>query len=332
MSWAAHEFENYFLQHKVGIRASFLGIVVGTQAPDLFTKYFVYKSDDPAAFHRGWPGIGFTHSLIFGVVLGLAVLAVARSRAWALGILVGQWAHVATDIADTAGVMPFFPFSTEPVTISMWKHAAVLGRYGDAGAYYSSLGFVWDLAWLVVTLVFARKALRADYFRNVVIVADPRSWAWLSRRFHLAERHLLLVYRGFFFYGLGRLTAWFLYARFDLRTPFQPVWGGPAYIGPGNDLSDAGVLEVLVRTTIGGALFAAFLWCTWHLLARPLWHRAAPPPMSAARSSQLTAGAPTLRRSSQPTRPAPRAEGFASSASASRSARGEPTSEGSPQD
>ena len=62
----------------------------------------------------------------------MVVLAVTRSRGWALGILIGQWAHVLTDVADTAGVMPFFPFSTEPVTISMWKHAAAEGRYGDA--------------------------------------------------------------------------------------------------------------------------------------------------------------------------------------------------------
>ena len=277
MSWAAHEFENYLLQHKVGARASFLALVVGTQAPDLFTKYFVYKSDDPAAFHRGWPGIGFTHSLIFGVVLAAVVLAVARSRAWALGILVGQWAHVATDIADTAGVMPFFPFSTEPVTISMWKHAAELGRYGDAAAYYSSLGFAWDAAWLALTVAFARSTLRSDYFRRVIIPADPRTWAWLSRRFRLGERHLLLLYRGLFFYGLGRLTAWFLYARLDVRAPFQPIWGGPIYIGPGNDLSDAGVLEVLVRTTVGGVLFAAFLWGAWCTLGRRLWRRAGQP-------------------------------------------------------
>ena len=50
MSWAAHEFENYFIQKHVGLKASFLGIALGAFAPDLFTKYFVYKSDDPAAF------------------------------------------------------------------------------------------------------------------------------------------------------------------------------------------------------------------------------------------------------------------------------------------
>ncbi len=43
VSWAAHEFENYFIQKKVGTKASFLAIVVGTQAPDLFTKYIKLK-------------------------------------------------------------------------------------------------------------------------------------------------------------------------------------------------------------------------------------------------------------------------------------------------
>lgn len=273
MSWAAHEFENYFVQHHLGVKASFLAIVVGTQAPDLFTKYFVYSAGDPAQVHRGWPGVGFTHSLAFGVVLAGLVLALTRSRGWALGILVGQWAHVLTDIADTAGVMPFFPFSTEPVTISMWKHAAAEGRYGDAAAYYSSLGAVWDLLWCCLTLLFARRTFRADYFRQTIVPADPAPWAWMHRRLRLAPRALLLVYRGLLFYGLGRMVSWFLYARLGARTPFQPRWGGPAYLPAGNDLSDAGPVEVVLRTAAGGVAFALFVLLCWRLVGRRLWQR-----------------------------------------------------------
>ena len=32
MSWAAHEFENYFIQKHVGVKASFVAIVAGTRA------------------------------------------------------------------------------------------------------------------------------------------------------------------------------------------------------------------------------------------------------------------------------------------------------------
>lgn len=278
MSWAAHEFENYFLQRHVGLKASFLAVALGAFGPDLFTKSLVYASDNPAQVHRGWPGVGFTHSLVFGFAFAVLVLAVTRSRSWALGLLIGQWAHVLTDIADTAGVMPFFPFSTEPVTISMWKHAAVEGRYGDAAAYYSSLGGVWDVIWLGVTLAFASKSLRRDYFRTVVVPADPRVWAWIHRTFRLPEQGLVLLYRGFLFYGLGRMSAWFLYARFGARTPFQAVWGGPRYVA-GADLSDAGFLEVVTRTAIGGALFAVFLWLCWHMFVHRLWARGEDPPM-----------------------------------------------------
>lgn len=279
MSWAAHEFENYFIQRHVGLKASFLAIMLGTAIPDLFTKSFVYASADPAYFHRGWPGVGFTHSLIFGVVFAGAILAVTRSRSWALGVLIGQWAHVFTDVADTAGVMPFFPFSTEPVTISMWKHAAAEGRFGDAAAYYSSLGGVWDLFWFVVVLVFAHNTLKRSYFRDVIVPADPRVWGWMHRTLRLPERALLLVYRGLLFYGLGRMIVWFLHARFEAKVPFQAAWGGPHYI-EGNDLSDAGALEVIIRTTIGGVLFAAFLWISWRLLFRRLWQRGYDPPMT----------------------------------------------------
>lgn len=278
MSWAAHEFENYFIQRHVGLKASFLGIVVGTFAPDLFTKSLVYASDDPAQFHRGWPGVGFTHSLMFGVVFATVVLALTRSRPWAVGILIGQWAHVLTDVADSAGVMVFFPFSTEPVTISMWQHAAAEGRYGDAAAYYSSLGGVWDLFWLVVMLVFARSALSRTYWRATIVPADPGVWAWLNRRLRIPEAGLLLLYRGLLFYGLGRMVAWFLYARFEVRTPFQPFWGGPDYVD-GNDLSDAGAWEVIWRTALGGVLFTLFLVLCWRLFGRRLWNRGADPPM-----------------------------------------------------
>lgn len=281
MSWAAHEFENYFIQKHVGLKASFLGIALGTFGPDLFTKSFVYASDDPAMFHRGWPGVGFSHSLLFGVVLATIVLAVTRSRNWALGVLIGQWAHVLTDVADTAGVMPFFPFSTEPVTISMWKHAAVEGRFGDAAAYYSSLGGVWDFFWLVVVVYFAHQTFRRSYFRDVIVPADPRAWGWLHRTLRLPERALLLLYRGLLFYGLGRMVAWFLYARFGAKTPFQPVWGGPRYLPPGNDLSDAGLVEVVIRTSIGGVVFVAFLWLLWKVFIRRLWNRGYDPPSTA---------------------------------------------------
>ncbi|MFT7649340.1 MAG: hypothetical protein ACI8Y4_004101 [Candidatus Poriferisodalaceae bacterium] len=279
MSWAAHEFENYFIQKHVGLKVSFLAIVLGTFGPDLFTKSIVYASDDPARFHRGWPGVGFTHSFMFGLAMAVIVMAITKSRSWGLGVLIGQWAHVLTDVADTAGVMPFFPFSTEPVTIEMWKHAAAEGRYGDAAAYYSSLGGVWDLFWFVMLVVFARVTMRRSYFRSTIIPADPKVWGWLHQKLHLGERGLLMLYRGFVFYGLGRMIAWFMYARFDAKAPFQPVWGGPRYIGEGNDLSDAGVIEVFVRTSIGGLLFAGFLVLCWKLFLRRLWERSEDPPM-----------------------------------------------------
>jgi hypothetical protein len=76
------------------------------------------------------------------------------------------------------------------------------------------------------------------------------------------------------------MIAWFLYARFEAKTPFQPVWGGPNYVA-GHDLSDAGAIEVLVRTTIGGVLFAAFLWLCWRLFIRRLWRRGYDPPVTA---------------------------------------------------
>jgi membrane-bound metal-dependent hydrolase YbcI (DUF457 family) len=278
VSWAAHEFENYFIQKHAGVKASFLAICVGTYLPDAITKHWVYQHpSDAAHFHRGWPGIGFTHSLIFGFVISVAVLALTKSRTWALGLLVGQWAHVFTDVSDTAGVMMFFPFSTETVTIGMWKHAAAQGRYGDGAAYYSGLGGIWDFFWLLMVLAFAREALTSDYFRRVVMPTDPAAWTFLRRRLYLTDNGLLVFYRGLFFYGLGRMVAWFLYARFEVKVPWQPVWGGPNYVA-GHYLQYGSREEVAIRLVIGGVALLVFFWLCWISFVRRLWRRAAPLP------------------------------------------------------
>jgi len=133
---------------------------------------------------------------------------------------------------------------------------------------------------LVVTVLFAYQTFRPSYFRDVVVPADPRVWGWLHRTLHLPERALLLIYRGFLFYGIGRLISWFLYARFGAKTPFQPIWGGPSYLPAGNDLSDAGPLEVVVRTSIGAVLFVGFLWLCWQVFGPRLWSRGYDPPMT----------------------------------------------------
>ena len=277
MSWAAHEFENYFIQKHVGAKASFVAICLGTFLPDLFTKPFVYEhTTDAAQFHRGWPGVGFSHSLAFGFVFAVLVLAVTRNRNWALGLLIGEWAHVLTDVSDTAGVMIFFPFSTENVSISMWKHAAGQGRFGDAAAYYSGLGGVWDFFWFLMVVLFARSALRADYFWRVVVPADVGVWSFFRRRLWLTDNGMLVLYRAYFLYGLGRMIAWFLYARFQVHAPFQPIWGGPRFV-PGNDLSDASFVEVTIHTLIAGVVFFAVLYLCWITFVRRLWQRGKDP-------------------------------------------------------
>ncbi len=277
MSWAAHEFEDYFIQKHIGTKASFIAVVIGAFLPDLITKSFVYEhSTDAAHFHRGWPGLGFTHSLMFGVIIATAVLAITKSRSWALGLLIGEWAHVLTDVSDTAGVMLFFPFSTQNLSIQMWKHAASQGRLGDAAAYYSGLGGVWDFFWFCMVVIFARKVFRADYFWSVVVPADFKVWSWARRRLHLTDNGMLLAYRAYFLYGMSRMVAWFLYARFQTDKPWQPVWGGPKYI-KGNYLMTGEWWRIALSLGIGGIAFVACLYLLWRLVIRRLWARGVDP-------------------------------------------------------
>jgi membrane-bound metal-dependent hydrolase YbcI (DUF457 family) len=235
MSWVAHDVEPYVVQRHLGRRVAFTPLLIGSYAPDLVTKWFVYgvgfagyhlEAEDPAQFHRGWPGVGFTHSLAFGVAIGFLIYMVGRNRVWAVSFVIGQWAHALTDTLDTLGTMLFFPFSTELVAAGAWAYAGQTGRYTDAGAYFSGLGFVWDGIWLLWAALSWRVLTRA-YFRETVMQADP-FWRWAGRS--LSETVLIAVYRAAFFYGACRWVAWLAWAHLVRSFAFDFSWGGPKWV------------------------------------------------------------------------------------------------------
>ena len=240
MSWAAHDLEPYAIQRHLGGKVAIAPLLIGSYSPDLASKWFVYgvgafgyelKADDPTQFHRGWPGVGFTHSLAFGVVLAAVVFLLTRSRIWSLSLLIGQWAHAFTDMGDTIGTMLFFPFSTETIDIGAWAYAGQVGRELDAGAYFSGLGFVWDGVFVVYGLISWR-ILTRGYFRETIVPADPL-WGWLGRR--VPETALLALYRASFFYGTTRWVAWLLWAHVLKDFPFDFSWGGPQWVDAAHD-------------------------------------------------------------------------------------------------
>jgi membrane-bound metal-dependent hydrolase YbcI (DUF457 family) len=286
MSWAAHEFESYVLQKHLHLRLSYLAVLLGCLLPDLFTKLPVYglhvgnlellKADFPAQYHRGWPGVGLTHSLAFAVVAALLVLAATRSRAWAVGLLVGASAHVLTDTFDSVGTMVFFPFTTQHYSVDAWAYAAQQGRYGDAAAYYSSLGVVWDVVWMAVALAGVRVFTRG-FFAEQVEPADP-AWGWMRRRLRAGDDLLLAMYRAWFVYGAARVVAWFLWAR--LLNPQRGVetvdlsWGGPAWVEK-VAFPAASWADLLQSTAVGLAGLTAAVVVLWLVVGRSLWARAA---------------------------------------------------------
>jgi membrane-bound metal-dependent hydrolase YbcI (DUF457 family) len=235
MSWSAHDLEPYAIQRHLGGRVAIVPLLIGSYSPDLLTKWFAYgvsvfgvrlEAEDPVQFHRGWPGAGFTHSLAFGVVVALVLFVVFRSRVWALSFLIGQWAHALTDVGDTVGTMLFFPFSTEHVTAGAWAYAAQEGRWTDAGAYFSGLGWVWDGVWVVYGL-FAWRVLARSYFHETIVPADP-FWRWAGR--FLPATALVALYRASFFYGSARWVAWLLWAHVLNDYEFDLSWGGPHWV------------------------------------------------------------------------------------------------------
>lgn len=248
MSWAAHQFEIYAVQahlpKKMRGRVSFWGIWLGDFMPDFFAKFWVYGitingrhygASVPERWHRGWPGMGLTHTVFFGLVLATLLWLWKRNRGLTVGFMLGIAAHALTDINDSVGTMLLFPFSTINWSIQTWAYAATRdgGKYLDAAAYYSSLGLVMDVFWMLVVLRSWR-VLSREYWRTNVVPADPRVWAWLGR--WLPERGLLALYRATFFYGATRLVAWSIYAHVIAR----PVLNGVRYRGYPFDFSWTG--------------------------------------------------------------------------------------------
>lgn len=286
MSWAAHEFESYVLQKHFGARVSFSAVLVGCLLPDLFTKLPVYGLDlgalhithvtEPWKYHRGWPGVGPTHSLLFVALVSLLVLAVSRHRGWSLGLLIGGWAHVLTDCFDSAGTMLFFPFTTQHYSFGMWSYAAQEGRYGDASAYYSSLGGIWDMFWLCVCLA-NRRVFTRRYFLEQVAPWDP-FWSWMQRKWGMSTVVLLALYRSYFIYGAARVLGWALWARFV--NPSRGIdmvdlsWGGPGWVDAAPPFQRAATWAgFLAQTAIGICGLSVTLLVLWRVLVRRLWLR-----------------------------------------------------------
>lgn len=303
MSWAAHEFESYVLHRHTGVRASFLGVLVGCLLPDLFTKMPVYGLDlgplhvvhaaEPWKYHRGWPGVGPTHSLLFIAVVAVIVLWGMKSREWSLGILVGGWAHVLTDCFDSTGTMLFFPFTTQHYSFGMWSYAAQEGRYGDASAYYSSLGGVWDAFWLGMCLL-NRQVFSRKYFLERVAPYDP-AWHWMQRRLRCSSDVLFVVYRAYFIYGAARVLGWSLWARLVNpergRNVLDLTWGGPGWVVAAPDQEQAVTWAGTIGVTLIGAFALLFsLALLWWFPGRRLWNRAtvrAPIPLTATQPSAI---------------------------------------------
>jgi membrane-bound metal-dependent hydrolase YbcI (DUF457 family) len=285
VSWAAHELESYFIQKHTKQKVSYLAILLGCLLPDLFTKLPVYglhignmtliKAATPYKYHRGWPGVGFTHSLMFGLVFALVVLAFSKNRGWFLGLVLGSFAHVLTDVFDSVGTMVFFPFTTQHYSTGMWAYAAQAGRYGDAAAYYSSLGGVWDFFWMCMA-VTGFKVFSPDFFFNTVVPNDP-AWGWLRRKFALSDRAMLAVYRSYFVYGACRIFGWFGWARF--LNPARGVeridwrWGGPSWVQQVSAHAHSNG-EFFANTVRGAALWLVAVWLIWRFVGRRLWARA----------------------------------------------------------
>jgi hypothetical protein len=122
--------------------------------------------------------------------------------------------------------MLLFPW-THHFELGAWAYAGQTGRLTDAGAYFSGLGCMWDLVWIVYGLYSWRVLTRA-YFERFIFAADHRFWGWLHK--FIGTNGLLVLYRAAFFYGSCRWVAWSLWAHVVHDYPYDLSWGGPHWV------------------------------------------------------------------------------------------------------
>ncbi len=219
MSWAAHDLEPYLFRLKLGGAVSLPFCLLGSYSPDILSKWAVYGLDyagnaklvgDPIQLHRGFPGVGFTHSLLFGVVIGLIILALSKNKMWAFSFVLGSWAHVLSDSLDSVGVMLFWPLTDWHFHLDVWEYVGQAGRKEDAIAYYTSLGGAWDLLW-AGWLALNWRMLTRDYFHREIVPKDV-FWPWLGRK--TGDTFMLTIYRASAFFGFASIIGWFIWALF----------------------------------------------------------------------------------------------------------------------
>ena len=301
MSWAAHQFEVYLVHAHLPRRmrggVSFWAVAAGDFLPDFLSKFWVYGvtiggthygASVPHQWHRGWPGMGVTHTVAFGLAVAALLWLWRRNRAVTVGVALGCVVHVVADIGDTAGVMLLFPFSTASFTLHLWAYGASTsgGKYLDAAAYYSSFGVVADVVWLIAVL-FSWRALTRDHWRTEVVPAEPRLWYRLGTV--MPERALLALYRGLFFFGLCRMVAWTLWARALADPDVGPLdlsVGGPWWIEARSLRPVPTWLVLPVAVAVLVAVYAS---------AVALWE-----PMGRAEARHRARRAPRARRRSSP--------------------------------
>lgn len=212
MSWAAHDLEPYLIRAKLGAAISVPFCLLGSYSPDLLTKWAVYGLDfsgnakivsDPVQLHRGWPGVGFTHSLLFCFVVAGIILFLSKKRIWAVSFLIGAIAHVLSDTLDSVGVMLLWPLTDWHLHFDVWQYVGQAGRRADAIAYYTSLGGAWDLFW-AGWLALRWRVLTTDYFEREISPKDPL-WPWLRRK--VGDTVSLTLYRASAFFGFVSIAA-----------------------------------------------------------------------------------------------------------------------------
>ena len=133
VSWAAHDLEPYAIQRHTRWKIAFVPLLLGSYAPDMMTKWFVY------GIHLGPVGPEGDATPRSSIAAGRASASRTRSstapssasffwkgfgsKLWGISFMIGEWAHALTDTGDTVGTMLLFP----------WTYPLPLRRVGVRG-------------------------------------------------------------------------------------------------------------------------------------------------------------------------------------------------------
>ncbi|MFQ5977481.1 MAG: metal-dependent hydrolase [Candidatus Heimdallarchaeota archaeon] len=174
MCQGAHALEAIVVKKYLG-KGILAWMVLGQVAPDVFTKAWIFESDNAWEAQK-LPPLGLTHTPVLHLLVGLLIYVILINReksfSKASSYVLGAWTHILMDAGDPYGVMLYYPFSESLfkwkniVGVDLWAYGNQYSGAVDARMYFMSWGLLIEAVFLLSVLPVLPAALSRAEFDN----------------------------------------------------------------------------------------------------------------------------------------------------------------------